>query len=162
MLPQEILFVPICKVVFEQKLLPPQEVMGQLPAYGPLQLAAARQARGVSRSEGDRYLTRVLTLDETPPGGGSPLLQRAAQAEALALLGRWSESQSAYEELLKQKSPSRLEAICWANLAANFGQISDINRMNASRRNARRLGLDVAAGAAGANSSDGSSGTRSR
>ena len=88
-----------------------------------------------------------MSLAPDAPQGGSDQLQKAAKAEALALLGRLPESQTAYEALLEEGCPAPLEAACWANLASNAAQGSDINRMNLARRNARRLGIDVATAA---------------
>jgi hypothetical protein len=160
LLPQEDLFRPICRAAMEQTLVPPEDVVERLPGYGPLRLAAARQARGPARGGADRWLTRVLALGAEPPAGGSLLAHQAAKAEALALLERWSDARKAYEALLEERCPPRLEAVCWANLAGIYAQDNDLNRMNLARRNARRLGIDVASLAGG--SSPGSTQARPR
>ncbi len=147
LLPQEELFEPICRVAFDQKLLKVEDLLAKLPDYGPLRLTAGRVAGRSSKGAARNWYERVVSLAPDAPQGGSDQLQKAAKAEALALLGRLPESQTAYEALLEEGCPAPLEAACWANLASNAAQGSDINRMNLARRNARRLGIDVATAA---------------
>ena len=144
LLPQEDLFIPICRVAFEQKAMPAEDLVARLPEYGPLRLAAARLASQGARGSAKSWFEKVLQLGPEVPDGGSDLLHQAARAEALAQLGRTAESQELYEKLIEQGCPPRLEAACWANVAANHAQGADVNRMNVARRNARRLGIDVA------------------
>ena len=100
---------------------------GALPGGAVAPLAAARRLRALGRSaEGDRALGLALERAQEPaPDGSSEAIQVAAEAEALALRGRWDEAEGRYRLAVDLMPDDVVRRSWWMNLADLYLRLGD-------------------------------------
>jgi hypothetical protein len=117
-LPQEALVSPIVRELVDHcgRF---GEWSDALPAGGVAGLVALRRLRAAGSPDGDAALTRVLAQPATDA------LTRAAQGEALALDGRWSEAARCYQEAVRGAPEGLIRRTWWVNLSSIGARLGD-------------------------------------
>jgi tetratricopeptide (TPR) repeat protein len=126
-LPHEVLIGPIVLALAEKRELAFSEWAPVLPACAVAPLAASRALHELGRTnEAEQALDLVLTgTDEPQLAGASPAVHTAAQAEALALRGRWVEAEALYREAIDDMPNDTFRRSWWMNLADIYLRLND-------------------------------------
>jgi tetratricopeptide (TPR) repeat protein len=132
-LPGEDLIGPIVRDMAESHEWTYAEWSRALPSFAVAPLAAARVLHELSRPEAAVPLDAILGQVDTPPPAGTPAaVHVAAQAEALALKGRWEEADRRYRQAIDQIPDGAIRRSWWINVAEIAVHLShEANRQKA-------------------------------
>jgi tetratricopeptide (TPR) repeat protein len=132
-LPAEELIGPIVRDMAESDSWTYAEWSQALPPIAVVPLAAARVLRERSSPDAEAALDAILDQpDATTPAGASIAVQLAAQAEALALKGRWDEAEKLYGRAIDRLPEGVFRRSWWMNLAEiALRRNDDANRQKA-------------------------------
>jgi tetratricopeptide (TPR) repeat protein len=125
-LPAEDLIGPIVRDMAESRDWTYEEWSEALPASAVASLAAARVLRERSSPAAAAPLDSILgNVDSPPLEGSSVAVHVAAQAEALALKGKWDEADRRYRQAIDRIPDGAIRRSWWINVAEIALRLND-------------------------------------